>query len=460
MENSDRHSSRINSIWQRMLNLEGDKVILIIILLLILISFLAIFSSTPLLPAQSSRLATMKDHGIVVFLGISVMFVLYHFNIKWIRKLSQWGFLLSFVMLVLLHMKIDWGFIKTQTINGALRNFIVGGYQIHVFEVVKVAMVLYLSWAMTAINEDKAAIKENRKSDSLGILIKITDRIQFLWFLRDTRWKRILYVYIPSIIICMLIFPGSGSSAIFVGAIMIATMFIGGVPFKELAIAGLIGVAGLGSMLAIYKMSDGQMMKRAGTILSRMKADYDMDRLENLRGDDFYNMLDTLRQPVSAKIAVHEGRLLGKGIGNSTQKYKVDNIYGDYMYSFIIEEYGMLGGIAILILYISLLARSMIISRMSDDEFARYAVGALATLITGQAFMHVMVNVDIGPMTGQTLPLISHGASAFLVFCVAFGIILCISRKARKKIQNAEYLTEKSINDIEANMVAAEKIKE
>lgn len=459
MENNDRHSSRINGIWQRMLNLEGDKVILIIILLLILISFLAIFSSTPLLPAQSSRLATMKDHGLVVFLGIAVMFVLYHFNIKWIKKLSQWGFLLSFSMLVLLLMKIDWGFIRTQTINGALRNFIVGGYQIHVFEVVKVAMVLYLSWAMTAIDEDKAAMKEGRKSETLGIANWLGTHPS-LAFMKKTSWKRIIYVYLPSIIICLLIFSGSGSSAIFVGAILIAAMLIGGVPFKELAIAGLIGIAGLGSMLAIHKISDGQLVKRAGTILSRMKADYDMDRLEGLSGDNFYNMLDTLRQPVSAKIAVHEGRLLGKGIGNSTQKYKVDNIYGDYMYSFIIEEYGMAGGILVLILYISLLARSVIISRMSDDLFARLAVGALAILITGQAFMHIMVNVDIGPMTGQTLPLISHGASAFLVFCAAFGIILCISRKARKKIQSAEEMTENSRNDIEANMVAAEKIKE
>jgi len=459
MESSDRDNSRINSIWQRMLNLEGDKVILIIILLLILISFLAIFSSTPLLPAQSSRLATMKDHGIVVFLGIAVMFILYHFNIKWIKKLSQWGFLLSIVMLVMLLCRIDLGFIKTQTINGALRNFIVAGYQIHVFEVVKVAMVLYLSWAMTAIDEDKAAMKEGRKSDTLSFANWLGTHPS-LAFLKKTLWKRILYVYLPSIIICLLIFPGSGSSAIFVGAIMIAAMFIGGVPFKELAIAGLIGVAGLGSMLAIYKISDGQLMKRAGTIISRMKVEYDMDRLEGLSGDKFYNMLDTLRQPVSAKIAVHEGRLLGKGIGNSTQKYKVENIYGDYMYSFIIEEYGMAGGILVLILYISLLARSVIISRMSDDHFARLAVGSLAILITGQAFMHIMVNVDIGPMTGQTLPLISHGASAFLVFCVAFGIILCISRKARKKIQSAEELTENSRDDIEANMVAAEKVKE
>lgn len=459
MESSDRHNSRINSIWQRMLNLEGDKVILIIILLLILISFLAIFSSTPLLPAQSSRLATMKDHGIVVFLGIAVMFILYHFNIKWIKKLSQWGFLLSFVMLVMLLSRIDLGFIKTQTINGALRNFIVAGYQIHVFEVVKVAMVLYLSWAMTAIDEDKAAMKEGRKSDTLSFANWLGTHPS-LAFLKKTLWKRILYVYLPSIIICLLIFPGSGSSAIFVGAIMIAAMFIGGVPFKELAIAGLIGVAGLGSMLAIYKISDGQLMKRAGTIISRMKVEYDMDRLEGLSGDKFYNMLDTLRQPVSAKIAVHEGRLLGKGIGNSTQKYKVENIYGDYMYSFIIEEYGLIGGVLILILYVSLLARSSIIARMCNDDFAKFALGGLSLLITGQAFMHILVNVDIGPMTGQTLPLISHGASAFLVFCIAFGIILSISRMAKKKMETIEEAIADDKNALRENIEKAAKSKD
>lgn len=447
MEETSRQESWFRTIWNRMMNLKGDKVILIIILLLILVSFLAIFSSTPLLPAQSSRLATMKDHGIIVFLGIAVMFVLYHFEISWIRRLSKWGFVLSFGMLALLLMKIDWGFIKTQTINGALRNFIIAGYQIHVFEVVKVAMVLYLSWAMTAVNEGKIG---NR----------LASTYKSMAFLKKTKWKRIVYVYLPSIAVCLMIFSGSGSSAIFVGAILIAAMLIGGVPLKELAVAGLLGVAGLGSLVAVYKISDGKAMERVGTMLSRMEIEYDMDRLEGLHGDSFYDMLDDLRQPVSAKIAVHEGGLLGKGIGNSTQKYKVENIYGDYMYSFLIEEYGMAGGIAILILYISLLARSMIISRMSDDEFARFAVGGLAVLITGQAFMHILVNVDIGPMTGQTLPLISHGASAFLVFCVAFGVILCISRKAKNRIQSAETLTETSRNDIEANMVAAEKVKE
>ena len=130
------------------------------------------------------------------------------------------------------------------------------------------------------------------------------------------------------------------------------------------------------------------------------------------------------------------------------------------MYSFLVEEYGLLGGIIILIIYLSVLARSVIISRMSDDEFARYAVGGLALLITGQAFMHIAVNVDLGPMTGQTLPLISHGASAFLVFCAAFGVILSISRKAKNKIQSAEEMTQASKNNIEENLAAAEKIED
>jgi cell division protein FtsW len=152
--------------------------------------------------------------------------------------------------------------------------------------------------------------------------------------------------------------------------------------------------------------------------------------------------------------------MLGKGNGNSTQKYCVTNIYGDYMYSFIIEEYGLIGGIFILILYVSMLARSSIIARMCKDDFAKFVLGGLSLLITGQAFMHILVNVDIGPMTGQTLPLISHGASAFLVFCIAFGIILSISRMAKKKIQTIEESVEEDKNALQENIEKAAKSKD
>lgn len=444
------------------MNIKGDKVILIIILLLILISFLAIFSSTPLLPAQENRLATMKDQGMIVLMGIGVIFLLYNIDIKYIKPLTQLGFVLSLGLLIMLVSRIDWGFIKTQTINGALRNFIVAGKQIHVFEVVKVAMILYLAWAMEAVNEDIKAMKEKRPSDRLMIANTLAEKYPKLSFLKTALGKRLIYIYIPTLAICGLVFIGSGSSAIFIGAILIATMLVGGVPLKELILAGLMLVAGFGVMIGIYKISDGELVKRAGTIISRVKVEYDMDRLDGYqeRSSEYYNLLDTLRQPVSAKIAVHEGRWIGKGTGNSTQKYRVENIYGDYMYSFLIEEYGLLGGLLVLILYISLLARSSIIARMCDDEYAKYVIGGLALLITGQAFMHIMVNVDIGPMTGQTLPLISHGASAFLVFCAAFGLILSISRMAKKKIQTAEEKTETSANTLEENIAAAERLKE
>jgi cell division protein FtsW len=304
--------------------------------------------------------------------------------------------------------------------------------QIHAFEVVKVAMVMYLAWAMTAINEDKQARKEKRKTETLSLANWLATKHPKLKRLKKTVWKRVIYVYVPALIVVAMLFIGSGSSSILTFLVLVALMIIGGMPIKELALAGVVGACCIGLMVATFYISDGKYCQRAGTFVSRLMTDYDMDSLEGLKGDAYYNMLDEIRQPESAKVAVHEGKLLGKGIGNSTQKYKVDNIYGDYMFSFLIEEYGLIGGILVIFLYVSLLARSSIIASTCENEFEKYAIGGLAVLISGQAFLHILVNVDIGPMTGQTLPLISHGSSAFLVFCIAFGIILSISRQANK----------------------------
>ena len=447
----NKTTGRLKDAWNRLHNLEGDKVILIIVLLLILVSFLAIFSSTPLLPAQESRLATMKEHGYVAIFGIGLMILLYHFKISWIKYLSQAGFILSFGILLILLCKKDIGFIHVDTINDATRNFSVFGLQIHVFEIVKVAMIMYIAWAMNAVKEDKEARKLKRKPETLSLANRLASKHPRLKFLKKTFWKRMMYVYIPALTIIAMLFFGSGSSSVLMALALIALMIIGGMPIKELLTAGIIAAAALGIMVGINLASGGKLIKRASTFISRLTTDYDMNDLEGLKGDAYYDLLDDIRQPESAKVAVHEGKILGKGIGNSTQKYKVDNIYGDYMYSFIVEEYGLMGGI------ISLLARSSIIARMCENEFEKYAIGGLAVLISGQAFMHILVNVDIGPMTGQTLPLISHGSSAFVVFCIAFGIILSISRLAKKKIANFETLTEQSRNDIEANKQAAEK---
>lgn len=433
--------------WGFIDNIEGDKVVWIIVFLLIMISILAIFSSTSLLKEGSKdRMDFVTEHIVIVGIGLGIIFGLY--NVKKIglfRILSQFGFAVSLALLGLLasHVDID-GVLEAERINGAWRTIRIAGFQLHVFEVVKVAMVLYLAWAIHAFKEGRL------KHGSTNLK------------------KRIIYMYAPIGIVCGLTLLGSGSSAVFIGAILIATLLIGGAPFKEIAAIGAIGLVGLLIIVGAYNATDGKMFRRferIATITSRVGADYDAsERLKEVtpRSREFYEILDEIKQPYSAKIAVHEGRLLGKSSGNSTQKYVVSNIYGDYMFSFLIEEYGLIGGILVIFLYVSLLARGSTIARLCTNEYAKIAVGGLSVLITGQAFMHMFVNVDIGPMTGQTLPLISHGSFAFLVFCIAFGVILAISRMASKRIKEEQEaaipIYDSTKDDIQASMDILEHI--
>ena len=432
--------------WGFIDNIEGDKVVWIIVFLLIMISILAIFSSTSLLKQGSKdRMDFVTEHLVIVGIGLGFIFGLY--NVKKIglfRILSKLGFGVSLILLVLLasHANIP-GVLKAERINGAWRTLRLFGFQLHVFEVVKVAMVLYLAWAIHAFKEKR------------------------LKYGATDLQKRQIYMYIPIGLVCILTFLGSGSSAVFIGAILIATLLIGGMPFKEIAIAGAGGLAALVMIIGIYNATDGKVFRkfeRIATMNSRIGADYDAERLKEVvpRSREFYEILDEIKQPYSAKIAVHEGKILGKGSGNSTQKYVVSNIYGDYMFSFLVEEYGLLGGILVIFLYVSLLARGSTIARLCSNEYAKIAVGGLSVLITGQAFMHMFVNVDIGPMTGQTLPLISHGSFAFLVFCIAFGVILAISRMASKRIREEEEaaipIYDSSKDDIQASMDILEQI--
>ena len=442
-----RTGTRKKGFWGFIDNIEGDKVVWIIVFLLIMISILAIFSSTSLLrQGDKDRMDFISEHLVVVGIGLGLIFGLY--NIKKIglfRVLSQLGFGLSAVLLSLLalHVRIP-GVIEAERINGAWRTLNIAGFQMHVFEVVKVAMVLYLAWAIHGYKEKR------------------------LKYGNTDLQKRLIYMYAPILIVCVLTLMGSGSSAVFIGAILIATLLIGGMPFKEIALAGVAGIAALLLIVGVYNATDGKVFKkfeRIATMNSRLGANYDAAvRLKDVpeRSREFYRILGEIKQPYSAKIAVHEGKILGKNSGNSTQKYVVSNIYGDYMFSFLVEEYGLIGGIIVIFLYVSLLARGSTIARLCNNEYAKIAVGGLSVLITGQAFMHMFVNVDIGPMTGQTLPLISHGSFAFLVFCIAFGVILSISRMARKRIKAEEEaalpIYDSSIDDIQASLGIVEQI--
>lgn len=445
-------------LWKLIDNMEGDKVIWIIVLLLMLISVLAIFSSTPLL-SDESRIDIMKEHGLVAAFGLLWIIALYNIRkIGIFRFFSQFGFAISFLLLLILDCHLDLGIVKAQYINKAWRTLEFLGLQIHVFEVAKVTMVMYVAWAIHAYKQDQDAIAAGQESPTFRLARWLASKKHFE-FLGKPFWKRSFYIYIPSLLICGMIAPGSNSSAILLAIVLIAIMLIGGVPFKELFLAGIMLVIMALGLYGIYKVSDGKYMDRVGTFVNRIGNDYDTDVLDGLKpgSKEFWEAMDKIRQPYGAKLAIHEGGILGKGSGNSTQRYSVTHIYSDYMFSFLVEEYGLIGGIIILILYLSLIARGWMTARLCGNEFAKIAVGGLAFLITTQAFMHIMVNVGI-ITTGQTLPLLSDGASAFLVTCTAFGIMLSISRMAKKKTQNLEETVDMQKDDIHERIMILEQI--
>ena len=410
--------------WNFFEQIEGDKVVWIIALMLILISIVCIFSSTSrLLEGGQTRVDIVRHQLLIVAAGLALIIVCYNIkSLGFFRWMSKWGFLLSFALLALLLAKVDLPFLKSIEINGARRILRIPGLQIHVFEIVKVAMVLYLSWALDAFK--KGELKGPKKDI----------------------WKKILYIYLPFIITLLMIIPGSNSSAVFIGGIMFLVILLGGGNLRDLAILAAAAVIAIATCWGIYELSGKKVLGRIGTAVSRLSEHDNWEQQvidARVGSDEYYKALDKIRQPYSAKIAIKEGGILGKGPGQSTQRYVVPDMSEDYMYSFIIEEYGLWGALTVIFLYVSLMARgSIIVRNCGKDLYAKLTVAGLCLLITGQAFLHMFVNADIGPMTGQTLPLISHGNSAFLCFSLAFGIILSFSRIAQRRIEKEQRYAE------------------
>lgn len=419
-----------SKIWTFLDYVKGDKVVWMIVLLLTLISAVSIFSSTSLtkevLTGEKTRVDMAAGQLKIIVLGLATVLGLSLIgSIRLLRGLSRLGFALSVALLVFVDAHINLGVIRASTINSAWRVIAIGGFTIHIYEVIKVAMVMYLAWAVDAFKK-----KELKIPQWLG------DKKHFA-FVKRPFWQKTIYIYIPMMIVIAGIIPGSFSSALFIAMIMFVTILIGGTGFKDLIIPGIVAVSLVFGVVAVYNLTGWEALKRVETFQSRMGGvgPHEEAFLNAEKGSKTYrDELDKIKQPVSARLAIKQGGLLGKGPGRSTQKYMVPVMYEDYMFSFLVEEYGILGAILVIMLYVSLLARGSIIARNCPDLFGKVTTAGLVILISGQAFMHMFINVGLGPLTGQTLPLISHGRSSFLVFCIAFGVILSISRMSEKRI--------------------------
>ena len=205
---------------------------------------------------------------------------------------------------------------------------------------------------------------------------------------------------------------------IFAANIML--LYLGGVPFRYLSLL-VIGIIGLGAIIISLSLTIPSLQKtfpRAQTWVNRVN-NFSQDK--SLSNDANY-------QVTHAKIAIVNGGIKGRGPGKSTQRNVLPLPNSDYVYAILIEEWGALGGIAVVFAYIVLLLRGKRIFNLAPDPLAAYLGVGLSISLVFQAFINMAVAVDLFPVTGQTLPMISMGGVSVIFTCISFGIILSASK--------------------------------
>jgi cell division protein FtsW len=244
--------------------------------------------------------------------------------------------------------------------------------------------------------------------------------------------KGFLPLIVPILIICVLIAPANLSTAALIGGIGMLLMFIGRVSVKHLMGVGAIAaipVAILMFLASHYYDHQNHVSKDMPAFLSEGRIPTWIKRVQNFRyGDGSENSY----QIQQAKIAIATGGIFGKGPGKSDQRNFLPHPYSDFIYAIVIEEYGLVGGGLLLLIYLLFMYRSIRIFHRCPYAFGAFLALALSLTLVIQAMVNMAVNVNILPTTGVTLPLISMGGSSLLFTCAAIGIILSVSRNVEQ----------------------------
>ncbi|MDR3134076.1 MAG: FtsW/RodA/SpoVE family cell cycle protein [Prevotellaceae bacterium] len=369
----------------------GDKVIWRIIICLSLVSLLVIYSSTSSLAyrAQSSTFSYVLKQFVSFVVSILIIYGAHLISIRWYRGLAKLVFLLSVGLLLLTFI----GGIGV-TFNEGARWVKLFGVTFQPSEFTKFALILYVA----------KAVEEN----NLGSFKN------YFW--------RILF---PVGAVCLLLISGGSTSvALLLAFTIFIILFVVNIRSSYLWKTAGIALAAVALIVALsYATKD---MKYS--VFPRVHKMIE-ERLHPFVSSGSGNKF----QAKQASIAVASGGLIPKGPGNSTQRHILPNAYDDYVYAIIVEEYGIMGAITVLLLYLILLYRAVVIARSCTRSFAVVSVLGLMSLIVFQAMLHMGVTVGILPVTGQTLPFISLGSSSLITTGFALGIILSISRATEER---------------------------
>ena len=238
------------------------------------------------------------------------------------------------------------------------------------------------------------------------------------------------YILIGVGLTCALILPENFSTGFMLFGVCFLMMFIGQISLIRLGkLAGFLLLMG-GIVLGLLKTLDEATIEkyfpdRVSTVKARLERFFEPSGEEE---DGSYKITDENYQVSHAKIAIARGGLLGQMPGHGQQRDFLPQAYSDFIYAIIIEELGYVGGVVVLLLYIILLIRVGIIARKCDKIFPKYLVLGCGLLVVVQALANMAVAVNLIPVTGQPMPLVSRGGTSTLISCIYFGIILSISR--------------------------------
>ena len=368
---------------------KGDRVIWGVIFVLSIFSLLAVYSSTGTLAYKYQGGNTayyIVKHFVLLAAGLVIIFITHLIPYKYYSRLSQL-FLYSSIFLLAITL------VMGTSLNQATRWLTLPGLgvTIQTSDFAKLALIMYIARILSLRQDDK------KINDFNGVFVSLI---------------------LPIILVCGLIMPANFSTAAILLSTSFLLMFIGRVKIKY-----LIGVSGVGGLIIALIIAgviiSGSNTGRIGTWQNRIESFVSGESEDNYQAEQ-------------SKIAIATGGILGKGPGNSTQRNFLPHPYSDFIYAIILEEYGFVGGVFILVLYLFLLYRAGVIVRKSRRTFAAFLAIGLTISLVFQAMINMAVAVNLFPVTGQTLPLVSMGGSSILFTGVAFGIILSVSRSIDK----------------------------
>jgi cell division protein FtsW len=384
----------------------GDKYIWGIVVLLSLISILVVYSATGTLAYKmykgNTNVYLFKQLSFSV-IGLLMIYFLHRINYTIFSRVATILFLLSIPLLLytlFFGAKINDGsrWIKLPIINMTIQSS----------DVAKLALFMYLS---RLLSKKQDIIKDFKK----GFIPVVT----------------------PVLIICALIMPANLSNALLTGATSLLLMFIGRVSLKHIFLT--IGVALIPVviivMVAMATYNGPQKTETARSGVAEKVKSFGRFGTWVKRVQDFVYAADTETpyQVQQAKIAIANGDILvGLGPGNSRQRNFLPQAYNDFIYSIIIEEYGLLGGAFMIFIYLVFLFRCIRIFRRCPYAFGAFLALGLSFTLVIQAVANMAVNVNLVPVTGVTLPLVSMGGSSFLFTCCSIGIILSVARNVEQ----------------------------